>query len=80
MYADIDECEEGTYNCSQLCVNDPGSYHCECNMTEYVLLSDRRSCESELRSILPSVIGLLISYAANEVHLHMRQRSGLNLG
>ena len=79
MYADIDECKEGTYNCSQLCVNDPGSYHCECNMTEYVLLSDGRSCESELRSILPSAIGLFISYAVYEVRFHMCQRSGLNL-
>ena len=48
MYADLDECEEGSDNCTQRCVNDPGSYHCECNITEYVLLSDGRTCESEL--------------------------------
>eukprot|EP00884_Botryococcus_braunii_P018971 jgi/Botrbrau1/5758/Bobra.0134s0028.3 len=27
---DIDECEEGTAHCDQICVNDIGGYHCEC--------------------------------------------------
>ena len=29
-FTDINECELDTDNCDQLCVNDPGSYHCEC--------------------------------------------------
>ncbi|CAI8020961.1 Fibulin-5, partial [Geodia barretti] len=28
--ADIDECEEGSHDCSQICVNTPGSYYCNC--------------------------------------------------
>ena len=27
---DIDECAEGSSGCDQTCVNEPGSYHCEC--------------------------------------------------
>ena len=27
---DIDECTLNTDDCDQLCVNDIGSYHCEC--------------------------------------------------
>lgn len=27
---DIDECAVNNGNCTQVCVNDPGSYHCEC--------------------------------------------------
>lgn len=33
---DIDECALGISGCDQICVNDPGSYHCECN-TGYTL-------------------------------------------
>ena len=44
---DIDECLENISGCNQTCVNDPGSYYCECDTNEYVLLSDRHSCGSE---------------------------------
>ena len=27
---DIDECAEGSSGCDQTCVNEPGTYHCEC--------------------------------------------------
>ena len=27
---DINECSANTHACSQLCVNDLGTYHCEC--------------------------------------------------
>ncbi|KAK9804303.1 hypothetical protein WJX72_005862 [[Myrmecia] bisecta] len=27
---DIDECAEGSSGCDQICVNEPGSFHCEC--------------------------------------------------
>ena len=30
MDADIDECEGGSHDCSQICVNTPGSYYCNC--------------------------------------------------
>ena len=29
-YSDIDECTLNIDDCDQLCVNDNGSYHCEC--------------------------------------------------
>ena len=28
--ADVDECGEGSHDCSQICVNTPGSYYCNC--------------------------------------------------
>ena len=33
---DIDECTLGISGCDQICINTPGSYHCECN-TGYTL-------------------------------------------
>jgi len=28
--ADINECSQSTHGCSQVCVNDLGTYHCDC--------------------------------------------------
>ena len=30
FYLDINECTQNTHACSQVCVNDLGSYHCDC--------------------------------------------------
>ena len=30
LYADINECAEGTAGCNQRCVNTPGNYTCAC--------------------------------------------------
>lgn len=30
FYVDINECSENTHACSQVCVNELGTYHCEC--------------------------------------------------
>ena len=41
--ADIDECFEGTNNCSQTCTNTEGNFTCGCN-DGYRLDSNERSC------------------------------------
>ena len=43
---DIDECELSGLggNCSQVCINTPGSYECQCNIG-YHLTSDGFTCE-----------------------------------
>ncbi|VDL66068.1 unnamed protein product [Nippostrongylus brasiliensis] len=41
---DINECSVGNAGCSQLCVNLPGSYECQCK-TGYTMSYDRRTCE-----------------------------------
>ncbi|KAK7500671.1 hypothetical protein BaRGS_00008246, partial [Batillaria attramentaria] len=41
---DIDECEEGSLQCSQTCTNTPGSAHCACQ-AGYVLLEDGITCQ-----------------------------------
>lgn len=42
--ADIDECANGTSNCSQYCVNTIGSYRCSCNDTYYELATNHQTC------------------------------------
>lgn len=43
--SDINECgSNATNNCSQTCLNHPGSYECACE-TGYSLASDERTCE-----------------------------------
>lgn len=45
---DIDECIELLSNCSQLCIDTPGSYVCDCNLG-YTLDSDGVSCTGKIR-------------------------------
>ena len=40
---DYDECENGTHQCNQTCINEEGSYSCQC-VTGYQLHSDNRGC------------------------------------
>lgn len=47
MFADIDECTEGTDACGDVCENIIGSYHCRCSRQGYQLLPDGTTCQSE---------------------------------
>ena len=41
---DIDECEDGTAMCDQVCVNEPGGFRCECkDGYKLVSQSDKKS-------------------------------------
>ncbi|EDV26971.1 uncharacterized protein TRIADDRAFT_54443 [Trichoplax adhaerens] len=40
---DYDECEYGTHQCNQTCINEEGTYTCECQ-SGYMLESDNRGC------------------------------------
>ena len=40
---DIDECSDGTHNCSQTCTNTEGGFYCGCN-TGFVLDDDGATC------------------------------------
>ena len=42
---DKDECMTEANICDQLCINDPGSFHCACN-TGYLLKSNGITCTS----------------------------------
>ena len=42
---DVDECSDGEgRTCSQLCVNLPGSYRCQCVDEGYTLDHDAHTC------------------------------------
>ena len=41
---DIDECEESTIYCNQMCNNSDGGYFCTCN-DGYQIDSDNRTCK-----------------------------------
>ena len=43
-YTDIKECEIGTDNCSQLCIELPGGFECSCHYG-YQLQADTITCE-----------------------------------
>ena len=40
---DINECQQGTSGCSQICTNTPGSYKCSC-YAGYHLSNDSHTC------------------------------------
>ena len=43
IHLDIDECSNGTHNCSQTCTNIIGSFTCGCN-NGFLLDPDRATC------------------------------------
>ena len=46
IIADVDECSEGTDECTQNCDNTIGSYVCSCN-DGFIIDVDRRTCDGE---------------------------------
>ena len=47
MFADIDECSEGTDGCAQMCHNTRGGYNCSCD-SGYQLYADSHGCIGEV--------------------------------
>ena len=43
LLADVDECDEGSDGCAQMCTNTIGSYSCSCR-SGYRLASDSHGC------------------------------------
>ncbi len=43
IFIDINPCTLGSHNCSQICINMPGSYMCGCK-DGYSLMADEQSC------------------------------------
>ena len=48
---DIDECSDGTNNCSVICTNTAGSFICECN-SGYILNIDEITCDGMDKSFV----------------------------
>ena len=47
---DINECNTSNGGCNQTCVNEVGSYHCECG-TGYTLNSNNHNCDGKATTI-----------------------------
>ena len=47
IFLDIDECTEGSRQCTQNCSNTIGSYVCSCN-EGFIIDVDRLTCDGEL--------------------------------
>ena len=47
IITDIDECDDENGDCDQTCVNEDGTYHCEC-LSGYLLDEDNTGCSGEL--------------------------------
>ena len=43
VFADIDECQESTANCSHICNNENGTYSCDCS-SGFVVQPDLHNC------------------------------------
>ena len=46
FFSDIDECNNGTHNCSQICTNTNGSFTCGCD-NGYLLDLDEVTCNGQ---------------------------------
>ena len=53
--ADINECDINNGNCTQTCINIPGSYQCEC-VQGFQLLPDGRTCEGRDTQISTAIM------------------------
>ena len=59
--ADIDECFEGTDNCSQICTNTEGSFTCEC-YDGYLLDTDEATCNGMYLEFIQYSLYLWVSH------------------
>ena len=50
IHPDIDECSEGTHNCTQICINTDGSFTCGCN-SGYLLDTDGFTCSGKHKCV-----------------------------
>ena len=46
-FLDYNECEEESHGCERVCINDMGSFHCECRRG-FFLMKDGKSCTRKL--------------------------------
>ena len=61
LYSEIDECSEGTHDCSQICTNTNGSFICGCN-TGYLLDIDGSSCNGMQKQFVAFIHTSILKY------------------
>ena len=65
-YADIKECEIGTHNCSQLCIELPGGFKCSCYHGYQLQADDNITCEGI--PLLLNTSSIYMSYFTKNIH------------
>ncbi|XP_075979435.1 uncharacterized protein LOC142978762 isoform X2 [Anticarsia gemmatalis] len=55
---DVDECATNNGGCEQRCINDPGSFHCECSQP-LTLANDGKKCERPTPLAIPEPLPLV---------------------
>ena len=65
----IDECSDGTHNCSQICINTNGSFICECN-GGFLLDTDRATCKGMQKNMYMYIYIYIVKCLHNH-HTHI---------
>ena len=69
FYSDIDECGDGTHNCSQTCTNTNGSFTCGCN-DGYLLDLDEVTCNGMYKMCIYLQLYIVCLYNYNNYYKH----------
>ena len=67
FYSDIDECNNGTHNCSQMCTNTNGSFTCGCN-NGYLLDLDEVTCNGMYKMCIYMQLYIVCLYSYNNYY------------
>ena len=58
VISDVDECSHSRVLCDQMCINEVGSFHCDCK-TGYTLSDNGITCKGISNSLCLSLILIL---------------------
>ena len=68
-YSDIDECNNGTHNCSQICTKTNGSFTCGCK-NGYQLDTDEVTCNGMYKIYTYIQLYIVCLYNYNNYYKH----------
>ena len=69
FYSDIDECNNETHNCSQICTNTNGSFTCGCR-NGYQLDTDVVTCNGMYKTYTYIQLYIVCLYNYNNYYKH----------
>lgn len=69
LYVDIDECQDRSSRCKEICINTIGSYKCTCKVGNF-LLNDGISCNGKCNYSLTLNILIMGPLSVNGIFNH----------